>query len=63
MHLYSQEEHHTYLLHVWKETPDGEWRFVLKDVETHEQRNFPNLERLVAELRAQYAGQTGMAES
>ena len=63
MHLYYQEEHHTYLLSAWKETADSEWRFMLKDVDTREQHYFANLEHLLADLRAQFAGQVGTDES
>jgi hypothetical protein len=43
----------SYLLRMWRESLDGEWRASLQSVATSECRNFPDLEALFAYLRAE----------
>ncbi len=40
----------SYLLRMWRESLEGEWRASLQDVVTCENHNFPNLAALVEYL-------------
>jgi rubrerythrin len=41
---------YSYLLRIWKDSSDGEWRASLKDLITMENHHFANLEAVFAHL-------------
>jgi len=51
----------SYLLRMWKESEDGEWRAVLLSIPTQERRHFPNLQALFEFLTAQKEIQVNLA--
>lgn len=52
--------HRSYLLRLWKETPNTPWRVHLQSVHTGEQHRFSNLEQMLAFLRGTLEDEPGL---
>ena len=50
LHNSQSEDHHSYLLRLWRSGADGGWRASLQSVQTGERHMFADLESLLAFL-------------
>lgn len=48
--LKPSDEHHSYLLRLWRSSGDGQWRASLQSVQTGERHMFADLESLLSFL-------------
>ncbi len=46
----SSDEHHSYLLRLWRSSVDGQWRASLQSVQTSERHMFADLDSFLAFL-------------